>query len=91
MRSDSAQRLNGVSRRREPLIVQQAKHLAREWVLAHGPALPGYCGAFVHGSANWLADDAVLPPTSDLDVMVVIAGAPGADQARQAALCGACC
>jgi hypothetical protein len=31
-------------------------------------------GAFLHGSINWLADDAELPATSDLDVMLVLAG-----------------
>ena len=56
------------------MLVQQARELARRWVYEHASHLPGYGGAFVHGSANWLADDAPLPPTSDLDVMIVFDG-----------------
>lgn len=56
------------------MLVQQSREIARRWVCAQGSRLPGYGGAFVHGSANWLADDALLPSTSDLDVMVVIDG-----------------
>lgn len=54
--------------------IYQAKELARLWVREQHQRWPGYAGAFVHGSANWLAEDADLPPTSDLDVMVVIGG-----------------
>ncbi len=36
--------------------------------------IPGFYGAFFHGSVNWLPDDAELSPTSDLDVMVVLNG-----------------
>lgn len=53
--------------------VKQAKAVARQWVLAEGRALPGFRGAFSHGSTNWLPDDALLSPTSDVDVMVVLA------------------
>ena len=34
-------------------------------------AEPGFRGAVFHGSVNWLPDDAELPLTSDLDVLVV--------------------
>ncbi|MEN6478248.1 MAG: hypothetical protein ABFD20_01255 [Anaerolineales bacterium] len=56
------------------MLIRQAKELARQWVREQQQRWPGYAGAFVHGSANWLADDADLAPTSDLDVMVVIDG-----------------
>lgn len=41
--------------------------------------MTGFSGAFFHGSINYLADDATLPETSDVDVMVVLADsrAPG--------------
>ena len=54
------------------LRVRDAKQVARRWVLEEAAALPGFCGAFYHGSAVWLDDDALLPATSDLDVMVVL-------------------
>jgi hypothetical protein len=53
------------------MIVKQAKEIARQWVIDHAANTPGFAGAFYHGSANWLPDEAVLPVTSDLDVMVV--------------------
>jgi hypothetical protein len=53
------------------MLVTQAKEAARQWVIEEAARKPGFCGAFFHGSANWLPDDAILPSTSDLDVMVV--------------------
>ncbi len=41
---------------------------------------PGFDGAFLHGSLNWLAADALLPATSDVDVMVVTASSPPQDR-----------
>ncbi len=55
--------------------VRQAKDVAREWVLREARGLPVFAGALTHGSVNWLADSAALPPASDLDVLVVLAGA----------------
>jgi hypothetical protein len=54
------------------LLVKQAKFAARRWVVEEASGTPGFSGAFVHGSTNWLPDDARLPPTSDVDVMVVL-------------------
>ena len=54
------------------MLVQHAKAVARQWVNAEASALPGFAGAFFHGSINWLPDEAVLPATSDLDLMVVL-------------------
>lgn len=56
------------------MLVGEAKAAARRWVLAQGVQLPGFAGAFYHGSANWLADDAPFPAGSDLDIMLVLAG-----------------
>ncbi len=54
------------------MLVGHAKTIAREWVREAASALPGFGGAFYHGSTNWLADDATLPVSSDLDIMVVL-------------------
>lgn len=55
------------------MLVKQAKAVAREWVSAEAARMPGFRGAFFHGSTNWLTDDAPQPTTSDLDIMVVLA------------------
>lgn len=54
------------------MLVKQAKEIALQWVTAEADALPGFRGAFLHGSINELPDDAVLPATSDVDVVVVL-------------------
>jgi hypothetical protein len=55
------------------MTVKHAKDVARQWVIEEASQVPGFCGAFYHGSTNWLPDDAALPAASDLDVMVVLA------------------
>src|SRR4051794_4562910 len=54
------------------VLVKHAREVARQWVDEQGSGTPGFAGAFFHGSINWLAEDAVLPVTSDLDVMLVV-------------------
>src|SRR5215216_3008046 len=54
------------------MIVKAAKDIARDWVTANAQVVPGFRGAFFHGSTTWLPDDAFLPPTSDLDVVIVL-------------------
>ena len=49
----------------------QAKAVARAWVAEQAAAHPDLTGAFLHGSGTELPDDAILPETSDLDVMLV--------------------
>ena len=56
------------------MIVRQAKEIARQWVLNEGVSTPGVVGAFFHGSITALPDDAELPSTSDVDVMLVLDG-----------------
>ncbi len=56
------------------MIVEHAKDAARRWVIEEAGNAPGFCGAFFHGSVNWLPNDAALPPSSDVDVIVVLAG-----------------
>jgi hypothetical protein len=55
------------------MTVQRAREAAWQWVIENAPEAPGFRGAFFHGSTNWLPDDASLPATSDVDVMVVLA------------------
>ena len=54
------------------MLAKVARTVAREWVLTNASTIPGFQGAFYHGSIGWLADDATIAPTSDLDIMVVL-------------------
>jgi hypothetical protein len=54
------------------VLVKDAKHVARQWVDEQGRRMPGFAGAFFHGSINWLGDDAIVPSTSDIDIMLVL-------------------
>ena len=49
-------------------------------MVEEGSAIPGFRGAYTASSTNWLPDDAELISTSDLDIMVILAGRnpPGA-------------
>lgn len=58
----------------------QAKQIAIEWVRDVASADPLFLGAVLHGSANWMSDDAEIAPTSDLDVMVIRSGDNGAEK-----------
>ncbi len=60
--------------------VKQAKFIARQWVHQNAASIPGYFGAFFHGSINWLADADSLPPTSDVDVMIVLTASEPPDK-----------
>lgn len=54
------------------MTIEQVREAARQWIVKEGRTLPGFCAAYTAGSTNWLPDDAILPTTSDLDVMVVL-------------------
>ncbi len=58
--------------------VKQAREAAREWVIEEASGMPGFSGAYTAGSTNWLPDDADLTPTSDFDIMVLLADPNGA-------------
>lgn len=60
--------------------VQGARDVARAWVRDEAEGLPGFAGAYFAGSTNGLPDDATLPVTSDLDVMIVVDGAEPANK-----------
>jgi hypothetical protein len=55
------------------MTVHHAREAAREWIIEHASAIPGFCGAYTAGSTNWVSGDTELPPFSDMDVMVVVA------------------
>ena len=55
------------------VTARTARDIAAHWVHAAGVHAPGCVGAFLHGSINWLRDDALVPATSDVDVMLVLA------------------
>ena len=54
------------------MIARHARDIAKKWVTEEGSRVPGFCGAFFHGSINWLPDEAALPTASDIDVMIVL-------------------
>ncbi|WP_326656942.1 hypothetical protein [Streptomyces sp. NBC_00385] len=51
--------------------VGSARAAAVRWVAAHARPAPGYRGAYFSGSTVGRPDDAELPPSSDVDVVVV--------------------
>ncbi len=54
--------------------IQQARDIAREWVLEEAGSIVGFCGVYIAGSANWLPAETTLPPTSDVDLTIVLDG-----------------
>jgi hypothetical protein len=52
----------------------EARAAARRWVDAEGSRTPGFAGAFLHGSINWLAAADPVPATSDVDLILVLDG-----------------
>ena len=53
--------------------VGSARAAAADWVLGRASQEPGFLGAYFSGSTVGLADDAQLPATSDVDVVLVTA------------------
>jgi hypothetical protein len=51
---------------------RDAKKIAEEWVREIASKDPAFRGAFFSGSIITLAPDAELPPTSDVDVLIVV-------------------
>jgi hypothetical protein len=56
---------------RKAMTVSQATEAARSWVIENCGEIADFGGAYTTGSTNWLPADAILPPTSDCDVIVV--------------------
>ncbi|GAA2397268.1 hypothetical protein [Nonomuraea africana] len=52
--------------------IGEARAAAARWVA--GQRVPGFAGAYVSGSAAWLAAEAALPATSDIDLVIVVDG-----------------
>jgi hypothetical protein len=57
--------------------VREAKSAARNWVIEEASGMLGFQGAYFAGSANELVEDALVPPSSDLDLNVVFTGGIG--------------
>jgi hypothetical protein len=57
----------------EPMNAGEARSIAKRWVAEEVARCPGevLC-AFTHGSINWMADEDPFPPSSDLDLVVVV-------------------
>jgi hypothetical protein len=53
--------------------VGDARAAAADWVFRYAQDQPGFRGAYLSGSTISLSDDAELPATSDVDVLVVTA------------------
>ena len=58
------------------MLVKDAKEIARRWIAEEATNLPGFSGAFFHGSINDLPDNATLSASSDLDIMVALSDPP---------------
>jgi hypothetical protein len=54
------------------IAVGEAKRIAKEWVEAEAPNISNFQGAFLVGSLNFRKQDEPLPPTSDVDVRIVV-------------------
>ncbi|WP_336205363.1 hypothetical protein [Nonomuraea sp. LPB2021202275-12-8] len=54
------------------MLIEQARQVARRWAREEGARLPGFAGAFLTGSALWARPGSALPPSSDVDVMLVL-------------------
>ena len=54
------------------MLVRDAREIARQWVIEEGSGIGGFCGAYHAGSTSWLPAGSTIPPTSDVDVMVVV-------------------
>jgi hypothetical protein len=52
--------------------VDDARRLAQGWVARHAVNMPGFRGAYIVGSTNDLPGEAILPATSDIDIMIVL-------------------
>ncbi len=59
--------------------VSQVIELAREWVEAEGSQTPGFCGAHLMGALNYAPRDAPFPAYKDVDLNLVVEGAPGGE------------
>lgn len=59
--------------------VDQVIDLAKEWVETEGSQTPGFCGAHLMGALNYAPRDAPFPAYKDVDLNLVVEGAPGGE------------
>lgn len=56
--------------------VRDARVMAKEWIGQEAVKWAGFQGAVFHGSINWLSEDADIPASSDVDILVVLDNHP---------------
>ena len=54
------------------ITVREAKQIAKDWVEAEAPNIPDFRGAFLTGSILWKKDDDPFPPSSDVDLKLIV-------------------
>ncbi|GEM_PF-4037922 len=54
--------------------VKDAKVIMKEWVDTHAQTNDDFRGAFYIGSINWMEDEYEIPPSSDVDIKIVLDG-----------------
>ncbi|MFZ1991120.1 MAG: hypothetical protein WAW96_15285 [Alphaproteobacteria bacterium] len=57
------------------MLAKEAKRAARDWVLSEAAKLPGFAGAYLSGSILQHGDEETFPPSSDVDITIVVSGA----------------
>ena len=54
------------------MLVREIKDFAQQWVEDEASKTPNFYGAYHAGSINWMDDDDPFPPTSDVDINIVL-------------------
>lgn len=54
------------------MLASEAMEIVQHWVMEEASQIPGFLGAFFHGSIIGMTGSAPLPATSDVDVMIVL-------------------
>ena len=54
------------------ITVREAKQIAKEWVEAEAPNIPNFRGAFLTGSLLWKKEHDLFPPSSDVDLKLIV-------------------
>src|SRR5215210_4029914 len=62
---------------------KDAREIGRQWVVEEASTIPGFYGAYFGGSTNWMPDEALLPPSSDVDILVILEGSEVPGEVRK--------
>ncbi len=55
-----------------PILVRDVKAVGTQWVEEVASKIQNFQGALIGGSINWMNDDDPFPPSSDLDIKVIV-------------------